>query len=131
MSEIPAELKYASSHEWARLEEDGTVTVGISDHAQEALGDVVYVEQPELGQTVDAQAEAGVVESVKAASDIYAPISGTVISVNEALEDAPEMVNQDPYGDGWFFRIEADNLGELEDLLDSEGYAEVVAADQH
>jgi glycine cleavage system H protein len=131
MSEIPAELKYASSHEWARLEEDGTVTVGITDHAQEALGDVVYVEHPEVGQTVNAQSEAGVVESVKAASDIYAPVSGTVIAVNEALEDAPETVNQDPFGDGWFFRIEADDVTELEDLLNAEGYAEVIEADQH
>ena len=90
MSEIPTELKYASSHEWARLEEDGTVTVGISDHAQQALGDVVYVEHPEAGQTVSAGSEAGVVESVKAASDIYAPVSGTITEVNEALEDAPE-----------------------------------------
>lgn len=131
MSEIPAELRYASSHEWARLEEDGTVTVGITDHAQEALGDVVYVEHPEVGQTVNAQSEAGVVESVKAASDIYAPVSGTVIEINEALEDSPETVNQDPFGDGWFFRIEADDVNELEDLLDAEGYAEVIEADQH
>ena len=131
MSEIPAELRYASSHEWARLEEDGTVTVGITDHAQEALGDVVYVEHPEVGQTVNAQSEAGVVESVKAASDIYAPVSGTVIAINEALEDSPETVNQDPFGDGWFFRIEADDVNELEDLLDAEGYAEVIVADQH
>ena len=89
MSEIPTELRYLSSHEWARLEEDGTVTVGISDHAQEALGDVVYVEHPEVGQTVSAGAETGVVESVKAASDIYAPVSGTIVAVNEALDDAP------------------------------------------
>ena len=131
MSEIPAELRYASSHEWARLEENGTVTVGITDHAQEALGDVVFVEHPEVGQTVTAQAETGVVESVKAASDIYAPLSGTVVAVNEALEEAPETVNQDPYGDGWFFCIEPDDPGDLEDLLDAEGYAEVCAADEH
>ncbi len=131
MSEIPAELRYASSHEWARLDEDGTVTVGISDHAQESLGDVVYVEHPEIGQTVTAQTEAGVVESVKAASDIYAPISGTVIAINEGLEDSPETVNQDPYGDGWFFRIQPDDIKELEDLLDAEHYAEVCEADDH
>jgi glycine cleavage system H protein len=125
MSEIPQELKYASTHEWARLEEDGTVTVGISDHAQEALGDVVYVEHPELGQPVAAAEEAGVVESVKAASDIYAPLGGTVVAVNEALEDAPETVNQDPYGDGWFFRIEPVDVTQLEELLDAEGYSEV------
>lgn len=131
MSEIPTELRYASSHEWARLEEDGLVTVGISDHAQQALGDVVYVEHPEVGQTVSAGAEAGVVESVKAASDIYAPVSGTVAAVNEALEDAPETVNLDPYGDGWFFKIQPDDTSELEDLLDAEAYAEHSEADEH
>lgn len=131
MSEIPTELKYASSHEWARLEEDGTVTVGISDHAQQALGDVVYVEHPEVGQTVSAGAETGVVESVKAASDIYAPVSGTITGVNEALEDAPETVNQDPYGDGWFFKIEPDDSSQLEDLLDAAAYGEVCEADEH
>lgn len=125
MSEIPQELKYASTHEWARLEEDGMVTVGISDHAQDALGDVVYVEHPEVGQQVAAAEEAGVVESVKAASDIYAPVGGTVVAVNGVLEDAPETVNQDPYGDGWFFRIEPTDVEQLEELLDAEGYAEV------
>ncbi len=131
MSEIPNELRYAASHEWARLEEDGTVTVGISDHAQQALGDVVYVEHPEIGQTVSAGSETGVVESVKAASDIYAPVSGTIIAVNETLEDAPETVNQDPYGDGWFFKIEPDDVNELEDLLDAEAYGEIADADDH
>ncbi len=131
MSEIPTDLKYVSSHEWARLEEDGSVTVGISDHAQEALGDVVYVEHPEVGSQVSAQQEAGVVESVKAASDIYAPIAGSVVAVNEALEDTPELVNQDPYGDGWFFRIEPDDASDLEELLDAEAYAEVCEADEH
>ncbi len=131
MSEIPTDLKYVSSHEWARLEEDGTVTVGISDHAQQALGDVVYVEHPEIGQTVSAGAEAGVVESVKAASDIYAPVGGSIIAVNESLEDAPETVNQDPYGDGWFFKIEPDDPAELDQLLDAEAYADVCEADEH
>ncbi len=131
MSEIPTELKFASSHEWARLEEDGLVTVGISDHAQQALGDVVYVEHPEVGQTVNAGSEAGVVESVKAASDIYAPVSGTVVAVNETLEDAPETVNQDPYGDGWFFRIEPDDPAELDELLDADAYSELCDADEH
>lgn len=131
MSEIPTELRYASSHEWARLEEDGTITVGISDHAQEALGDVVYVEHPEVGQTVNAGSETGVVESVKAASDIYAPVSGTICAVNETLEDAPETVNQDPYGDGWFFRIEPDDVTELEDLLDAQAYGDLCEADEH
>ena len=107
MSETPAELRYAASHEWAQLE-DGVVTVGISDFAQDALGDVVYVELPELDQEVAAGAEIAVVESVKAASDIYAPVSGTVVAINDALEDAPERVNQDPYGDGWFFKLETD-----------------------
>ncbi|GAB2509980.1 glycine cleavage system protein GcvH [Microbulbifer agarilyticus] len=122
MSEIRNELKYASSHEWARVEEDGTVTVGISDHAQEALGDVVYVETPEVGQTLSAGEEAGVVESVKAASDIYAPISGEVVAINEALEDEPETVNSSPYDDGWFFKVKPSDEGELDKLLDADAY---------
>ncbi|MEQ8484568.1 MAG: glycine cleavage system protein GcvH [Pseudomonadales bacterium] len=131
MSETPSELRYARSHEWARLEEDGTITVGITDHAQDALGDVVFVELPEVGQQVLAQQESGVVESVKAASDIYAPVSGTVVAVNEDLEDAPENVNQDPYGDGWFFRLEPDDATDLEDLLDAEGYGEFLESEAH
>ncbi|MCP5180907.1 MAG: glycine cleavage system protein GcvH [Pseudomonadales bacterium] len=131
MSEIPAELRYAASHEWARLESDGTVTVGITDHAQDALGDVVYVELPEVGARVAARDEIAVVESVKAASDIYAPIAGTVLAVNEALEDAPETVNQDAYGDGWFFRLQPDDVSELDALLDASGYADVCANDDH
>ncbi|SHF86407.1 glycine cleavage system H protein [Microbulbifer donghaiensis] len=122
MSEIRSELKYLASHEWARLEEDGTVTVGISDHAQDALGDVVYVETPEVGSTLAAGDEAGVVESVKAASDIYSPISGEVIAVNEALEDAPETVNSSPYDDGWFFRVKPSDVSELEKMLDADAY---------
>ncbi len=105
MSEIRKELKYLSSHEWARIEEDGTVTIGITDHAQDALGDVVYVETPEVGSRVAVGEEAGVVESVKAASDIYTLVSGEVVAVNEALQDAPETVNGSPYDDGWFFRV--------------------------
>lgn len=128
MSETPTELRYANTHEWAR-HEDGVVTIGISDHAQDALGDVVYVELPESGQWVAAREEAGVVESVKAASDIYAPVSGTVVETNEALEDAPELVNQDPYGDGWFFRIEPDDTAELDELLDADGYLDSCAAE--
>lgn len=124
MSQTPSELKYASSHEWARLEEDGTVTVGITDHAQEALGDVVFVELPELGATLAAGDEAGVVESVKAASDIYAPVSGEVIAINETLEDAPELVNGDPYNDGWFFRLQPADTSELDKLLDADAYLE-------
>ena len=126
MSETPNELKYADTHEWARAQ-DGIVTVGITDHAQEALGDVVFVELPEPGQWVAAREEAGVVESVKAASDIYAPVSGTVVSINERLEDSPELVNQDPYGDGWFFRVEPDDAAELDELLDADAYIESCA----
>ncbi|MGI9327484.1 MAG: glycine cleavage system protein GcvH [Pseudomonadales bacterium] len=130
MSEIPTECRYASTHEWARLEEDGTVTVGITDHAQTALGDVVFVELPEEGQQLVGQQEAGVVESVKAASDIYSPVTGTVIAVNDALEDSPETVNEDAYGDGWFFKLEIDDPSELEDLLSSDAYAEQLEADE-
>lgn len=122
MSELPAELKYANSHEWARLESDGTVVVGITDHAQDALGDVVYVELPEVGASVDMGAEVAVVESVKAASDIYAPVTGEILAVNEALEDEPEIVNESPYGDGWFFRLKPVDVAELDGLLDADGY---------
>lgn len=130
MSETPEELHYASTHEWARLEEDGTVTVGITDHAQDALGDIVYVELPDEEQQVEAGAEAGVVESVKAASDIYAPVTGVVIAANDVLEDAPERVNEDPYGDGWFFRIQPDDPGELDDLLDAASYEEMCSEEE-
>lgn len=122
MSEVRGELKYLSSHEWARVEEDGTVTVGISDHAQASLGDVVYVEAPDVGSDVVAGDQAGVVESVKAASDIYSPISGEVIAVNEQLEDEPETVNSSPYDDGWFFKVKPSDVGELDDALDADGY---------
>lgn len=131
MSETPTELKYAATHEWARLDEDGSVVVGISDHAQNALGDVVYVELPELGQQVSGGEEAGVVESVKAASDIYAPLGGTVTAVNAELDDAPEIVNQDPYGEGWFFKLEPNDIGDLAELLDAEGYQEVCDEEEH
>lgn len=123
MSHIPAELKYVASHEWLRLESDGTVTVGITDHAQELLGDIVFVELPEVGTQLDAEDDAGAVESVKAASDIYAPIAGEIIAINEALLDAPETANSDPYGEGWFFRIKPNNAGDLNDLLDAVQYA--------
>jgi len=122
MSDMPTELKYAKTHEWARLEDDGTVTVGITDHAQHALGDVVFVELPEIGADLVAGSEAGVVESVKAASDIYAPVSGEVIAINEKLIDVPETINGDPYGDGWFFRVRPADLAELDELLDADGY---------
>lgn len=131
MSDIPAELRYASTHEWARLESDGTITVGITDHAQDALGDVVFVELPEPGRELGFAEETAVVESVKAASDIYAPIAGTVIAVNEALVGAPELVNQAPYGDGWFFRIAPAAGASLDALLDAAGYADVCAGESH
>jgi len=122
MSEIRSELKYLSSHEWARVEDDGTVTIGITDHAQGALGDVVFVELPEVGSMVTAGREAGVVESVKAASDIYSPVSGEVIAINEKLADAPETINAAPYDEGWFFKVQPDDLEELEDAMDAEAY---------
>ncbi|KAA1189720.1 glycine cleavage system protein GcvH [Pseudohalioglobus sediminis] len=122
MSQTPSELKYASSHEWARLEEDGSVTVGITDHAQEALGDVVFVELPEVGSNIAAGEEAGVVESVKAASDIYAPVGGEVLAVNPQLEDEPETVNSDPYNDGWFFKLQPTDASELDALLNAADY---------
>lgn len=121
MSTIPADLRYASTHEWARLEDDGTVSVGITDHAQEALGDIVYMELPELNSTLTAGQPVGVVESVKAASDIHAPISGTVIAVNEGLTDAPEDANSHPY-QSWFYRVQPNNLDDLQQLLDADGY---------
>lgn len=124
MSTIPADLRYASTHEWAHLETDGTVTVGITDHAQEALGDVVFIELPALDSTLTAGQPIGVVESVKAASDIHAPISGTVIAVNEGLIEAPEGVNTHPY-QSWFYRLQPSNLDELQQLLDAEGYQAV------
>jgi len=122
MSNVPGELKYVSSHEWIREEGDGTVTIGVTDHAQEALGDVVFVELPDIDAEVSAGDDAGVVESVKAASDIYAPVSGVVVAVNEDLEDAPEMVNSDPYGDGWFFKLKLTDESELDDLLSADEY---------
>lgn len=125
MAHLPTELKYAKSHEWVRVEGDIAV-VGITDHAQDALGDVVYVELPEVGEEIHASDEAGVVESVKAASDIYAPVSGEVIAINEDLEDAPETINGDPYGDGWFYKIKMSDMVELDDLLDAEGYTQSI-----
>lgn len=126
MSNIPAELRYAKSHEWVRKEADGTVTVGISDHAQEALGDLVFVEAPEAGRQVAAGEACAVVESVKAASDIYAPIAGEVIAGNEALADAPETVNSDPYGEGWIMKIRPNNPADVDALLDAAGYQKVI-----
>ena len=120
MSELPGDLQYTSDHEWLRREDDGTVTIGITDHAQSALGDLVYVELPEVHQEVEAGSDMAVVESVKAASDVYAPISGTVVAVNDALTDDPEAINNDPYGDGWIVRLEPS--GDEGDLLSPDAY---------
>ena len=123
MSNIPADLKYVASHEWIRLESDGTVTVGITDFAQDQLGDVVFVELPEVDSEVTADQDIAVVESVKAASDIYAPLAGKIIAVNDDRADAPEKVNEDPYGDAWFFKMELADAADLDKLLDADGYA--------
>jgi glycine cleavage system H protein len=129
MSNIPSELKYATSHEWVRNEGESTVTVGITEHAQELLGDMVFVELPDVGDTISTGDDVAVAESVKAASDIYAPISGEVIEVNEELEDSPELVNSDAYGDGWLFKVKLDDEAELDALLDAEGYANSIDED--
>jgi glycine cleavage system H protein len=123
MSNIPSELKYVTSHEWVRVEGDNIVTVGITEHAQELLGDMVFVELPEIDDAISTGDDVAVAESVKAASDIYAPVSGTVIEVNEELEDSPELVNSDAFGEGWLFKVKLDDAGELDNLLDAEGYA--------
>jgi glycine cleavage system H protein len=128
MSNIPADLKYLSSHEWLRLEADGTVTVGISDHAQAALGDLVFVETPDVGRELKAGEAFAVVESVKAASDVYSPISGAVLAVNEALAATPELINQTPYADGWLAKVKPSDLNELTQLLDAKAYQAVVDA---
>lgn len=125
MKNIPGDLKFLSSHEWARIESDGTITIGISDHAQDLLGDIVFVELPEVGQTLDAESDAAIVESVKAASDVYSPISGEVKEVNSLLEDQPEIINSSPYEDGWFYKISPSDLGELNNLLSPEDYSAV------
>ena len=122
MSHCPPELRYADSHEWARLEDSGQVTVGITDHAQEALGDVVYIELPDVGQALKQGEVTGVVESVKAASDLYAPVSGEVVAVNEALAEAPEQINDSPYGEGWMYRVEPADAGQLDQLLSASAY---------
>jgi glycine cleavage system H protein len=125
MSNIPAELRYAKSHEWARLEKDGTVTVGITDYAQNSLGDITYVQVPKVGAALKAGETFGVVESVKAASDVYAPISGTVTAVNSALESAPETVNRAPYTDGWMLKLKPADAGAVNGLLDAAAYEKV------
>ena len=125
MSNIPSDLNYTSSHEWISSEFDGTVRIGVSDHAQEALGDLVFVELPAVGDLIDKGDACAVVESVKAASDIYAPLSGEVVAINEDLEDDPGIINNDPYGDGWLFALNPSDASELDDLMDAEAYAEM------
>lgn len=125
MNEIPGDLKFKTSHEWVRVEQDGTVTVGISDHAQDLLGDIVFVELPDIGTQMNAEDEVAIVESVKAASDVYSPVSGEIIEVNELLLDNPETINESPYSDGWFYKIQPDDLDEINELLSPEEYSEV------
>ncbi len=130
MTEIPGDLKFQKSHEWVRVEDDGRVRVGISDHAQELLGDLVYVELPGVGDHVEAGSSCAVIESVKAASDVYAPVSGEVVEVNEALVDKPETINEDAWGDGWLFVLTVDNPDEMDELLDPDDYAELIEGDE-
>ena len=125
MKNIPGDLKFLSSHEWARVESDGTITIGISDHAQDLLGDIVFVELPEVGQTLDAETDAAIVESVKAASDVYSPLSGEVMEVNSLLEDQPEIINTSPYEDGWFYKLTPSDMSELDNLLSPEDYSDI------
>lgn len=131
MSKTPGNLKYTKSHEWIRREADGTLTVGITDHAQDLMGDLVYVELPEAGREVAAGKECAVVESVKAASDVYAPVSGDITAANDALADSPETINKDPYGEGWMFKLRPSNPAELDALLDAAAYDAQVAAEKH
>ena len=131
MSNIPVELKYAKSHEWARINDDGSVTVGISDSAQDQLGDMVFIEVPEVGVKVIAEEACAVVESVKAASDVYAPVGGEIIEVNENLTDSPETVNTDAYGEGWIFRMQPADVAELGVLMDADAYEDFLASEQH
>ena len=131
MSNIPEDLKYTKTHEWARLNDDETVTIGITEHAQELLGDMVFVEVPEVGGGFHSGDDCAVVESVKAASDVYCPIDGEVIDANAALADTPEIVNQDPFGDGWLFKIKPEDPGAIEDLLNAEAYRELIEEEEH
>ena len=131
MNEIPGDLKFLKSHEWARMEDSGRVTVGISEHAQSLLGDLVYVELPSVGDTVKQGTACAVVESVKAASDVYSPVSGTVVAVNDALGDKPETINEDAYGEGWILAIKPDDAAELDDMLDPDDYATMIEDEDH
>ena len=131
MSEIPGDLKFLKSHEWLRIDGNGKVTVGISEHAQGLLGDLVYVELPNVGDRVEAGNACAVVESVKAASDVYAPVTGTVSAVNTALSDKPETINEDAYGEGWIFSLDIEEPEQLNDLLDPDAYAELLEDEDH
>ena len=131
MSEIPGDLKFLKSHEWARVEDNGQVTVGISEHAQGLLGDLVYVELPEVGDTVTTGGAVAVVESVKAASDVYSPVSGKVVAVNAALADKPETINEDAYGEGWILVVQPDDMEQMNELLTPDDYAELIEGDDH
>ena len=131
MSNVPSDLRYLKSHEWARLEADGTITIGISDHAQQALGDLVFAEVPEAGRRVTAGEACAVVESVKAASDVYSPVSGEVVSGNADLGGRPELINQDPYGAGWLMRIRPDDKTQFAAMLDAKSYEAALAAETH
>ncbi len=131
MSNIPEELKYTKSHEWVRVEEDGRLTVGITEHAQGLLGDMVFVELPEVGESYEAEQDCAVVESVKAASDIYCPVEGEVVEVNEELEDEPEQINVNSYHDGWIFRITPSNPDDLDNLMNADDYAALVESEEH
>jgi glycine cleavage system H protein len=130
MNEIPGDLKFLRSHEWARVEDNGRVTVGISEHAQSQLGDLVYVELPNVGDHVDQNGSCAVVESVKAASDIYSPVAGTIVAVNQALADKPEAINEDAFGDGWIFTVEPEDIGQLDELLTPDDYAAMIEEEE-
>ncbi len=131
MSNVPAELKYTKTHEWVRVESDGSITVGITEHAQELLGDMVFIELPEAGSALKGDQDSAVVESVKAASDVYAPVAGEVVAANELLADNPELVNKAPYGDGWLFSMKPANVDDVKGLLDADAYAAMVAEESH
>lgn len=130
-NDVPSELKYTKSHEWVRVDDDGIATVGITDHAQELLGDLVFVELPEVGAELGAGAECAVVESVKAASDVYSPVTGEVIEANESLADSPETINQDAYEEGWIYRVRLSDPSELDALMDADAYAEHAESEEH
>ena len=127
MSNVPQELRYTKNHEWVMKNDDETVTVGITDHAQHLLGDLVFVELPEIGNTFSEDEDCAVVESVKAASDVYCPLDGEIVGHNEALSDTPELINQDPYGDGWIFKLKLNDEGSFAELLDADAYADIIA----